>query len=393
MLLKSFTEVHASKSSEPKTKEQHLTEMANKRFMLLARDRRHAASAFVTQHTKASRFLEKMIELSDQTAQMLHSEQLYFPGLKCEISYDLLYWTSRGCWGVLGKGVSIFLFLPTKMNNWDASYFFTSGQTRKLLTKSEAKRLEADVNEEGFMCVEVFEKVINNMAIWAEQTTNVAQANELRDMGKILIAFYYKVSQAARSRLCPWLAIFKMVDMLLEERTLYLDAVIVKSAKIEGFDVKAARKELMDLYPYIRQDNLQNIEDVPDLQLMELCSEHLRQLQCGTLDGRSFPKLHLPGCQCSCKWTDHVAEAWNAVSYADTKCYFKDAWETSSGHGKALSRFHGGDNSDVQERGALADFIGGEHDRRISDFARDTTDFPRIGVKSFGQRLALAVGR
>ena len=98
-----------------------------------------------------------MIELSVQTAQMLHSEQLYFPGLKCEISYDLLYWTSRGCWGVLGKGVSIFLFLPTKMNDWDASYFFTNDKARKLLTKAEAKKLDADVSEEGFMCVEVFE--------------------------------------------------------------------------------------------------------------------------------------------------------------------------------------------------------------------------------------------
>ena len=45
------------------------------------------------------------------------------------------------------------------------------------------------------------------------------------------------------------------------------------------------------------------------------------------------------------------------------------------------------------EEGALSEFIGGEHDRRISDFALDTTDFPRIGVRSFGQRLANAVGK
>ena len=125
---------------------------------------------------------------------MHHSEQLFFPGLKCEISYDLLYWTSRGSWGILGKGVSIFLFLPMMSNSWDSSQFFKADQARKLLNKADAKKLEKVVSEKHFMSVEIFAKVINNMAVWAEQTTNSAQATEIRDMGTILTACYYKVS-------------------------------------------------------------------------------------------------------------------------------------------------------------------------------------------------------
>jgi len=132
MLLKSITEAHSPKLTEPKSKEQHQQDTANKRFMLLARDRRQVTSPFASQHTKAIRFLEKMIEISDQTSRMHHSEQLFFPGLKCEISYDLLYWTSRGSWGILGKGVSIFLFLPMMSNSWDSSQFFKADQARKL---------------------------------------------------------------------------------------------------------------------------------------------------------------------------------------------------------------------------------------------------------------------
>ena len=116
MMFKSMAELNVPKAAEPKTKAERLMATANQRFAQLGRDRRHASSPFVTQHTKAERFLHKMLELSDQTSKMHHTEQLYFPDLRCEISYDLLYWTSQGSWGFLGKGVSIFLFLPPESN-------------------------------------------------------------------------------------------------------------------------------------------------------------------------------------------------------------------------------------------------------------------------------------
>ena len=136
-------------------------------------------------------------------------------------------------WGRVFRFFSFYLSMMS--NSWDSSYFFKADQARKLLNKADAKKLEKVVSEKHFMSVEIFAKVINNM-VWAEQTTNAAQATEIRDMGTILTAFYYKVSQASRNRVCPWLAIFKMVDMLLGERTLHLDAVIAKSSKVEGFD-------------------------------------------------------------------------------------------------------------------------------------------------------------
>ena len=114
-------------------------------------------------------------------------------------------------------------------------------ETRNLFKAKEAGDYMDLFDVPAYMNRTKFKQVIENMAIWASHTCNQAQADEIRNMGTILLAHRFKTAAESRDEEVPWLAMFKIIDMLMMLRTNYSNVAISKSTKIEGYDPEASR--------------------------------------------------------------------------------------------------------------------------------------------------------